>query len=141
MYVLPLVSELSLFGVYDANVPNKERVVLRPTQEVSLARFCLLVAVQSAQGGVLPIPDQFLWLGDLIVKPPAWLVVFTGPGTYNVQQQGPDTIYTFFWGRPSTIFTNPGIMPVVARLDALSVSGHNMKPGPVESPPVPAPAK
>jgi|SRR6185312_7368450 len=121
MYILPPVHELSVTGIFDAGVPNRERIVLRPTQAVNLAAFALSLCV-SQQEGVTPIPDQFFWLGERWVTPPAWIVVFTGPGSFQVSphQTTNEPVFELHWGRSNTIFGQTGLSVGLFRLGGLS---------------------
>jgi hypothetical protein len=120
MYFLPPIPELLLDGVLDRNIANRERIVLRPIAEIALAKYCLLVAVPGADGGFWPLPDHFLWLGDVSVRPPAIINIYTGPGQFRMTPSLMATRYDLYWGKPKTVFTSPALTPILARLDGFS---------------------
>jgi hypothetical protein len=114
---LPPVFELSLVGIADRGVPNHERIVLRPTEAV----FGVALGVQSAADLATPVIDQFFWFGELVVSPPSWVVIYTGPGEFQ-ESRDPQTgqlVYAFHWGKPSTVFTMPKVVPIVFRMSGV----------------------
>ena len=121
MYILPPVHELTVVGVFDAGVPNRERVVLRPTETLNLASFALVLSAVS-DGGVIPLADQFFWLGEKWVTPPAWIVVFTGPGQYREggHQTTGEPVLELHWGRASVVLNIPGIALSIVRIGAIT---------------------
>ncbi len=121
-----VISELMLVGVADAGVPNKERVVLRPTQLVSLNHFAISIGVVDAQGArPRPVFDNVFWFPELLVGPPAWVLVYTGRGTPQ-QSSLPngDRVYTLFWQRESTLFNSERLVPVLLRLGGVSIGSR-----------------
>lgn len=121
MYILPPVHELTVVGVVDAGVPNSERIVMRPTQPINLAGFALILSI-SSQEGVTPIPDQFFWLGERWISPPAWIVVFTGPGVFreSKHQTTGEQVLELHWGRTGVVFGQSGIAVSILRIGGLS---------------------
>jgi len=129
MIYLPPILELSMFGVLEAGVPNRERVCLRPTDSVNLAQFGLLAAIQNPAGPVTPLPNLFFWFGDLMVSAPAWLVVFTGKGKPQTTVEHGTTVHIFYWGLDNTIFAFPNIVivPVAFRMTNI-LTGQSVPP-------------
>ena len=85
--LLQPIYEIALIRVVNPGIPNRERIILRPTEKVDLGRFAILIGLQSPVAGMLqPIPGEFFWFGDRVIEPPAWLVVYTGPGEYRETQ-------------------------------------------------------
>ena len=128
MYIPPII-ELSMIGVLDAGVPNRERVCLRPSDSVNLAQFGLHAAIQGDKGLVTPIPNIFFWFGDMVVEPPAWLIVFTGKGQFkptpSIEHGQP--VYLFYWNLSNTIFNIPNVVPVAFKYSSILI-GHNILP-------------
>lgn len=127
--ILPVVYELSMIGVVDAAVPNRERIVLRPTQTINLAQFGIILGQKGDNELVTPLLDHFFWFGEFVVQPPCWLVVYTGPGVFS-QTRDPvsnETAYSLHWGKTTTVFDLPSIVPVVVRIGAI-LSGKQLLP-------------
>ncbi len=122
MYISPTF-ELSMIGVFDPNVPNRERIILRPTQTVELTEFAMMLGWRRQDGVLIPVPDSLFWFGNLVATPPSWLVVYTGSGSYNVgtDPQRGEEVHSFFWGRKQTIFATKDIVPIVFRIGSLGV--------------------
>jgi hypothetical protein len=78
---------------------------------------------------VTPVANLFFWFGDLVVYPPAWLIVFTGKGqsTQSPLVENGRTVYFFYWNLENTIFNIPGFVPVVFKIDSILI-GHNVLP-------------
>jgi hypothetical protein len=131
--IFPPIFHLSVLGVYDAGVPNRERLILRPTEPVNLVQFGVVVCVRTA-GGVVPVTDNFFPFLEVEVTPPAWIVLFTCPGNYHMDSH-PETghlVHVFYWQRKQTIFAVPEAVPVVVQLSSVLVTariGQPMLPG------------
>ena len=71
----------------------------------------------------LPYFDNLFWFGDGIVKSGDWLFIYTGSGTPASRKasNGLNDIYTLFWGRPTTLFAETSIAPILFRVDAVSI--------------------
>lgn len=120
VYVQPIF-ELSLVGVAEPNVPNRERVLIRPTQLVALTDFAVLVAYQNEDATLTPLWDHFFWFGTTQVAPPSWISLYTGKGEPSqVALQGSgEMVYNYYWNRDRTIFTMTRIVPLVIRIGGL----------------------
>ncbi len=121
MIRLPLIDEIRFKEVADAGVPNRERIILRPTREVNLGEYVLTLAVDR-DGLLQPIPDQLLWFGDETVAPPAWVFIYTGPGTRRLTtvEGSTDAAVVLHWNRNKTVFIPNGpIKPVLFRLGGM----------------------
>lgn len=113
---------LAIVGLFDAGVPNRERIVLRPQVEVSLATYGLAVAVGAGDAGGFPLYDNVFWFPDVIVEPPAWIYVYTGAGKIQ-QTRGPnnDPALVFHWQRPTTLFGPEQLVPLLLRIGGAEV--------------------
>lgn len=132
--ILPPILELSLQGVFDSGVPDRERIVLRPTEDVELTPFAIMLGIKTDGGSVWPIPDQFFWFGNIRVAPPSWIVVHTRVGEFHTTAH-PKTghpVYWMFWGRKEVAFYDERIVPVVFQIGSVLIGGH-------VTPPVPPP--
>jgi hypothetical protein len=116
-----------MIGVVDAAVPNKERILLRPTMPVNLAQFGIILAIKSQDEIFTPMLDHFFWFGEFTVQPPCWLVVYTGPGEFMKTRVpvGDEIAYSLHWGKPTTVFNEPNIVPVVLRIAGI-LSGSRL---------------
>lgn len=124
MIYLPPVFELTLVGVMDANVPNQERIIIRPTERVNLGHFGIFLArLDPSQGGHRPLADRFFWFGDVEVEPPAWVIVYTGHGKHQrTKIRGRDEqALVYHWGRDFTVFANENVKPVLFRIGAIAI--------------------
>jgi hypothetical protein len=126
---LPVVYELSMIGVEDAGVPNRERIILRPTQPINLAQFGIIIATKGTNELLTPLLDHFFWFGEFTAYPPSWLVVYTGPGEFLQTRYpiGNEIAYSLHWGKPTTAFSEPNIVPVLVRIGAI-LSGIQLLP-------------
>lgn len=134
MALLPTISELTLVGVADRGVPNKERIVLRPMETVNVGEFALVVGVVSAEeGGFVPLPDMFFWPGNIEISPPSWLYVYTAPGTYNVSKitSTNHPVHVCHWGKKQVVFTHDSIQPALIRLGGIGFGGAGQTEAPL----------
>jgi len=120
VYVQPIF-ELGLIGVAEPNVPNRERILIRPTQSVPLTDFAVLVAFRNENGTLTPLWDHLFWFGTIQVAPPSWISLYTGRGTQSqvVEPVSGETIHNFYWNRDRTIFATTRVVPVVVRIGGL----------------------
>ncbi len=119
--ILPTIFEMSLVGVFDRGVPNRERIVLRPTDKVNLHEFFLVLAVRLDNGMVMPIHNQAFWFPDIELAPPGWIVVYTGPGTSTrttIPESG-QPAHTFHWGNKQTVLNRPEVVPILFSLGGI----------------------
>jgi hypothetical protein len=117
------VTELSMIGVSNPGVPDKEMVVLRPSETIVLPNFAVAVGVYDASaGGARPIYDNVYWFPEIVISPPSWIFIYTGKGspTENIVENG-QRVLSLFWQRSHTIFGSPGLVPVLLRLGAVTV--------------------
>ncbi len=127
LQLLPIY-QLHLFGVFDAGVPNREYVAIRPTQRVNLAEFCLTLGLKTSENSVAPLPDHFLWFGNRIVEPPYWILVYTGKGlASDVTFANGERGFKYYWNKPITLFSIPDVVPVLFHMD--SVATGSIPPG------------
>jgi hypothetical protein len=131
--IFPPIYEFGNVMVFEPGVPNKERIVLRPTEVVDLSRYGVWAAWQSENGSITPLRNLSFWFGaNTTVTPPCWIVVFTGKGEFR-QAQHPGTkepVYCFHWGNEETLFNFRQQVPVLYRFDSFSTGVH-MTPLPV----------
>jgi len=127
--IFPPIFELSLVGVADPNVANLERLVIRPTQEINLGQFGVLIGYRRQDSSIVPIWDQFYWFGEVVISPPSWIVLYTGKGDYNVAtQSNGEKVYNFYWNKVTTVFQADSYVPVLIRLGGVAI-------GPLLQPP------
>lgn len=132
--IFPPIFELSLVGLYDAGIPNRERIVIRPTEKVNLAQFGIILAFRNPNGMTTPIRDNFFWFGELEISPPSWIVVATSEGKYDLLKDpvGGQDIHMFHWGRKTTIFNRPEFAPILIQLSSI-VIGNRQISAPVKA--------
>jgi hypothetical protein len=124
MIIAPDATELLLLGPFDRNVPNSERIVLRPQMRLQLGYYGVGVGVHvPGTKAAVPISDVIYWFGEVEVGPPDWVFLYTTPGENNVTTVGPasERAFVFFWSRLRTMFANSSLVPMLFRVGAVSV--------------------
>lgn len=113
-----VIPELHLVGVADPGVPNQERVVLRPTQNLRLHGYGLCIGIPSTGLGAQPLFDNCFWFPNVEINLPSWILVFTGKGNFGTSKwhTGED-VYSFHWQRPHTVFESRQVVPILFRVD------------------------
>lgn len=131
--IFPPPSELNFFGVFDAGVPNQERLVFQVRTSVNLAQFGILAGWRSPDGTVIPIPDNFFWFGEMLVNPPTWIVVMTRSGLFEVTTHANtyEPLQVHFWGRKTTVFEHPNVVPVLFQLGSVLIGVKNLPQRPL----------
>lgn len=117
------IYELSVVGVYDRNIPNKERIVLRANETVNIGQYGLMVGIRGMHKNAFPIRDNLLWFGDGLLDRDDWIFVYTGPGdpTSTDLPNTQSRIYSVHWARKNTIFSHPDLLPILFRVDAIAL--------------------
>jgi hypothetical protein len=115
--------DLELFGVYDAGIANRERIVLRVHRTVDLTQYGVMVGFKSGETRIYPARDLFLWLGNTTIQGPAWVFIFTGEGQPTVSQETHtnEPIHAIYWNRPNVFFSNPNVIPALVNFGEVQV--------------------
>lgn len=117
------IPELELYPVDDRGVPNSERVAIYVRESVDMGRFGIMVGHKTNDGGAAPFQDNLFWFGTGTVNPGDWLIIYTGKGeikSIDGKRLG-TKIHTVHWGKDMTVFANTNIVPILFRMDAVSV--------------------
>jgi hypothetical protein len=117
---------LVLIGIADAKVPNDERVILQVPELVDLGEYGLVVGLKAKDGRVYPMNDNVFWFPKIVVGGQSYVFVYTGVGQTErttVDGTGEDAL-VLHWGRPTTIFNVPQLVPVLVRRDVLAIGRH-----------------
>ena len=135
------IFEATIVGVGDPGVPNKERVILRPTERINLGEFGLAVGIRGNENPnlVLPLVDNFFWFPSIVVETPSWLLLYTGKGTYEKTTIAgtSDIAHVFHWGRDVTVFNYLELVPVLFRHSGMLIGPNPDKPPFQQRPPLP----
>lgn len=117
------ISELEMVGVFDRGVANRERIVFRACEDVTLGQFGIMLGINLTKGWARPIRDNLFWFGNGTVQKDDWLCVFTGEGkptAYNVPGTE-NQMFSVFWGRKTVVLTSTMIVPILFRIDGVIV--------------------
>jgi len=121
--IVDLITELTIIGVFDRGIPNQERIVLLPNQDLNLGQYGLMIGVRGQASMAFPIRDNMLWFGDGLVNKGDWIFVYTGPGEAKTTMlpNNQERLYSIHWGRKETILHHPDLVPILFRVDAVYV--------------------
>jgi hypothetical protein len=123
MLVLPPTSDLSLRGVADRGIPNKERILIYSFSAIDLLNFILGIGYTVDDKFVTPFPQYVYYFDDIIVPANSWIVVYTGPGQTQVSKLPPpgnDIAFIYHWGLASVVFRQPEVVPVLFRISEMN---------------------
>lgn len=111
---------LTLHSVMDAGVPNRERVAITVQAPVNAAEFGLMIGTSTTALDASPFSDFLFMFGAGQLLTGDWMYVYSGHGEPRVDSiQGVNTrLVSLYWGRSSTIFYNPNIVPILFRVAA-----------------------
>ena len=117
------ITELRVVGVYQRGDPNQERIVLQVNETVNMGQFGFMLGVRSLGRMAHPINDNMYWFGDGYAYEGDWIFVYTGRGEARTTELPNVThkLYTLHWGREKTILDDPGVVPILFRVDAVYV--------------------
>jgi hypothetical protein len=121
--IVGLIQELAIVDVFDRGVPNRECIAIAVNETLDLGQYGVMLGVRGPTGSAFPIRDNLFWFGDGIVNREDWLFLYTGVGNPR-SHQIPNTqhhSYALHWGRKTTILSNEQIVPLLFRVDAVTV--------------------
>jgi len=117
---LRTIDEIALMGVFEAGIPNQERIAYRAQRQVNLAEYIVCLAATHPDGTVAPLTDHMLWLGGEHVDAGHWIFVYTGPGERRATKTltGEPAI-VIHWGYRQTILSDQRIVPAMFHLGGI----------------------
>lgn len=132
--ILDQIYELTIIGVFDRGVPDRERIILKVNDLIDIGQFGILLGIRQQAGVATPLKDNFFWFGDGLVDSGDWIFVYSGAGTVLTDELpgSKNKIYSLHWGRDKTIFNNAEVAPMLFRMDGVLI--------PVEVPALPTPS-
>ena len=125
--ILEDISGLTLVGVFDRGIPNKERIVLRANEIINLGQYGIMIGIRLEEGMASPIRDNLFWFGDAYVMEGDWIFVYTGPGEGKGAPvpNSQDRLYSIHWGRKETILHHDELVPILFRVDAVQTPSES----------------
>lgn len=118
------LTELEIYPVEDRGVPNLERIGILVKESTNLGQYGIMIGNYRGNNSAVPYQDNLFWFGDGIVNKGDWIILYTGSGTprTDIWEATGGNIYTMHWGRSVTMFANSSIVPLLFRVDAVTVS-------------------
>lgn len=118
------LTELELYPVEDRGVPNLERIAILVKDTTNMGQYGIMIGNASGDNSAIPYQDNLFWFGDGIVNKGDWILLYTGSGTPRTDawEASGGNIYSVHWGRNVTMFANSNIVPILFRVDAVTVS-------------------
>lgn len=117
------IPELELWGPYDRNMPNLERILLVARADINLGRYGLYLGLGDATRTAYLLNDFFFWFGELEVVAGTWIFVYTGRGEMRFTKVANTDIncLVVHWNKPHTLFASDLIVPVLTRVGGVTV--------------------
>jgi hypothetical protein len=126
------INELTIIGVADPGVANRERVLLRPTQSVNLGQFGMTVGIRDTNNPnfIVPLTDNFFWFPNIVVGAPSWLFLYSGKGIYmkTTVTGSSEPAHVFHWNRDITLFNYFELVPVLFRQSSILIGPNPDRP-------------
>jgi hypothetical protein len=119
---LPPNSDLSVRGVADRGIPNKERILIYSFSVIDLQNFILGIGYTADDRFVTPFRQHVYYFDDIIIPAQSWIVVYTGPGQSQVSKLPPgnEVAFIYHWGLPSVVFRQTEVVPILFRVSEIS---------------------
>jgi hypothetical protein len=113
------MNRLTLVGIYERGIPNKERVAISVAVEVNLTFYALIISAYTpGRQGVLAGSRLAYWFNPLVVKPGDWVVLYSGTGVNTTEKRTDGgTNHFFHWGLPNTVWDNPESCAILCELN------------------------
>jgi hypothetical protein len=125
----PAPAELTVVGLFDAGIANRERVVFRVEAPLHFANFYVGLAIKLNDGNHSPLTDFVYWMGHYgkaeWAPPGALIILYTGRGEdliTTVADEAYIQAYVMHWGRDKTLMSTADatfVVPMVMKVDAV----------------------
>jgi hypothetical protein len=89
--------KVSVAGIYDRGIPDKERVHFRADTDIDLSFFVLLDTMRLNPTQIFTGNRQAFWFAQQAIPKGHHVVVYTRAGTPNVETRNDGAIYHFFF--------------------------------------------
>jgi hypothetical protein len=123
--MLRVITELIIMYIADRGVPNKERIYLKTTVDLSLGSYLLSLGYPVGNQKVYPGIDQYFWFGNETVAADTWIIVYTGPGEPKISKMNDerkDPVLVLHWGKPQTMLGDTRLFPYLLSVDGVLVA-------------------
>ena len=116
------LKELTIMAVLHRGIPNDECIAIQANERINLGQYGIMLGAYAQSKSAIPFIDHLFWFGDGFIEKEDWLFIYTGKGEPRMTT-APEghNIFTIFWGKPTTIFANTNIVPLLFRVDAVDV--------------------
>jgi hypothetical protein len=124
---LPPTSDLSLRGVADRGIPNRERILIYSFSVIDLQNFILGIGYTADDRVVTPLRQYVYYFDDVVVPAQSWVVVYTGPGQTQVSKLPPpgnEIAFIYHWGLPSVVFQQTEVVPILFRISEMNFASR-----------------
>ena len=120
--LLPPTSDLSVRGVADRGIANKERILLYSFSEINLQNFILGIGFTTDDKFVTPFRQYAYYFDDILVPAQSWIVVYTGAGQTQVSKLPPtnEIAFIYHWGLLSVVFQQAEVVPILFRISEMT---------------------
>jgi hypothetical protein len=120
--IISKVTELTIMAVLKRGVPNEECIVIQANGTINLGQYGIMLGIYAQYNSAIPFKDHLFWFGNYVIEKGDWLFIYTGMGEPSkIPSNDGTNTYTVFWGKPKTVFANSNIVPLLFRIDAVSV--------------------
>jgi hypothetical protein len=119
---LPNTSQLSIRGVADRGVPNRERIILYNFAAVNLQNFIMGIGHTTDDQLVTPFFGYVYYFDDIVIPAKSWVIVYTGPGQHQVSKLPPndEIAFIYHWGLNSVLFQQREVVPILFRISEMN---------------------
>jgi hypothetical protein len=124
---LPPTSDLSLRGVADRGIPNRERILIYSFSVIDLQNFILGIGYTADDRVVTPFRQYVYYFDDVVVPAQSWIVVYTGPGQTQVSKLPPpgnEIAFIYHWGLSSVVFQQTEVVPILFRVSEMNFASR-----------------
>jgi hypothetical protein len=123
--LVPDIWELEMHGVAEPGAANKERIYLRAAIDIELGEYFLMTGWRWPDGAALPLQDTFWLPRGVRVAAGYWVIVYTGSGEQKMTTLTTgEPCLVLHWGKQTTLFNLPQIVPVLFRIGGIMVGHH-----------------
>jgi hypothetical protein len=114
------------YGIADAGVPNRERVVLQTRTTLNLLGYALIAGIPNGPNEIYPIHDNIFWFPQVTVDANTWIAVHSDKGDvrHTKHEQTGEPLIILHWQREKVMFQNPGVGVAIVKAGEVFIAGR-----------------
>jgi hypothetical protein len=110
--------KLKISGIEHAGDLEKERIVLRATEDQDVGKYFVLKSKKTGESKISSEVSEVHWFEDKLVKKDDWVLLYTKTGAYKSTANDKGvTSHFFYWGKTEALWGDSGSAAILLYAD------------------------